>query len=170
LSRKDHVSKLLNVLKNGRRLKILDALTERPRSVKELQKCLSKRGYQHSRSTISKAYLKPLLDVGLIKREGTKYRLTFYGRNFHDALKEVSFGDLLPIHSCYYEEVVLRELKNKPKLQRTRFDCSSQSLSRVLTRLRRRVKLSPTEKRMFRAIPGTGISARALSGEIGINP
>jgi hypothetical protein len=62
LSRKDHISKLLNVLKNDRRLKILGALTERPRSVKELQKYLSKRGYHHSRSTISNAYLKPLLD------------------------------------------------------------------------------------------------------------
>lgn len=72
VSRKGHVLKLFNVLKNERRLRILDALTEKPRSVKELQECLSKINYQHSRSTISHAYINPLLEVGLIKRERNK--------------------------------------------------------------------------------------------------
>jgi predicted transcriptional regulator len=192
VSRRDHISKLFNVLKNERRLRILDALIEKPRSIKELQKCLSKMGFQHSRSTISNAYINPLLEVGLIKREGTKYRLTFYGRNFHGILRGVFLRGLLPIHSCCYEEIVLRELKDKPKtFNELAAKVPSKSLSRVLARLRKRglirknlradyvfyhkvkgcskVKLSPTEKRMFKVIPKTGISARNLSKEVEIN-
>jgi len=67
----------------------------------------------------------------------------------------------------------------------------SKSLSRVLTRLRKRrlitknpdseyvlyhkikgqpkIKLSPTEKRIFKAIPKAGISTRDLSNRVGIN-
>jgi hypothetical protein len=111
VNQKDHAVRLLNVLKNERRLGILDALMESSRSLKELQEYLKKRGYRHSRSTLVNAYVKPLLDTGLIKKEGTRYRFTFYGKNFHGILKGVFLRDLLPIHSCCYEEVVLRELK-----------------------------------------------------------
>lgn len=192
VNQKDHAIELLNVLKNGRRLKILDALMERPRSLKELQEYLKKMGYQHSRSTIIHAYVKPLLDTGLVKRERTRYRLTFYGKSFHGILKGFFLRDLLPIHSCCYEEVVLRELKTKPKtFNELAVLVPPKSLSRVLTRLRKRrlitknprsdyvfyhkikgrpeVRLSPTEKRIFKAIPKTGISARSLSKEVGIN-
>jgi predicted transcriptional regulator len=147
---------------------------------------------QHSRSTILNAYVDPLLDAGLIKKEGTRYRLTFYGKNFHGILEGFSFKDLLPIHSCCYEEVVLRELKAKPKtFNELATLVPSKSLSRVLTRLRKKglikkgpcsdhvfyhkikgrpeIKLSPTEKKIFEAIPKTGISARNLSKEVEIN-
>jgi DNA-binding HxlR family transcriptional regulator len=192
VNQRDHSTKLFNVLKNERRPKIMESLMERPSTLKELQEYLRKKGFQHSRSTIIKAYIKPLLDAGLVKREGTKYRLTFYGRNFHGILEGVFLRNLLPIHSCCYEEAVLRELKAKPST----FDelaafVPPKSLSRVLTRLRKRgliiknprseyvfyhkikgqlkIKLSPTEKRIFKSIPKTGISARSLSKEVGIN-
>ncbi len=191
LDQKDHAVRLLNVLKNERRQKILDFLMASPRSLKELQESLRKTGFQHSRSTIIKAYIKPLMDTGLVKRERTKYRLTFYGRNFHGILRGV-LGELLPIHSCCYEEVVLRELKATPK---TYDELTTlvpvKSLSRVLARLQKmglitknprseyvfyhkikgrpQIALSPTEKRTFKAIPKTGISARSLSKEVGIN-
>jgi predicted transcriptional regulator len=192
ISQEDHAIRLLNVLKNERRQEILDALTERPRGLRELQECLRKMGYQHSRSTIINAYVKPLLETGLIKKEGTRYRLTFYGKNFHGILKKAFLKDLLPIHSCCYEEVVLRELRAKPKtFNELAALVPPKSLSRVLTRLRTKglltkntrseyifyhkikgqpeIMLSPTEKRIFRAIPKNGISARSLSKEAGIN-
>jgi DNA-binding HxlR family transcriptional regulator len=191
-NQKDHTITLLNVLKNERRLKVLDALMERPMNLRELQKHLREMGYQHSRSTIVNAYVKPLLDTGLIKKERTKYRLTFYGKNFQGILKGVFLRDRLPIHSCCYEEVVLRELKAKPKtFNELATLVPHKSLSRVLTRLRKRklitrdprsdyvfyhkikgrpkIELSPTEKRIFEAIPKTGISARGLSKEVRIN-
>ena len=192
VNQKDHEVRLLNVLKNERRLRILDALMERPRSLKELQEYLKKMGYQHSRSTIINAYVKPLLDIGIVRKERTGYRLTFYGKNFHGILKGFFLRDLLPIHSCCYEEAVLRELKAKPRtFNELTALVSPKSLSRVLTRLRKsglitktlrsnyvfyhklkgqpKVKLSPTEKRIFKAIPKAGISARSLSREVGIN-
>ena len=192
VNQKDHAVRLLNVLKNERRLRILDALMERPRSLKELQEYLKKIGYKHSRSTIINAYVKPLLDIGIVRKERTGYLLTFYGRNFHGILKVFFLRDLLPIHSCCYEEVVLRELKAKPRtFNELATMLPPKSLSRILTRLRKRglitknprseyvfyhkikgqpkVKLSPTEKRIFKAIPKTGISARILSKEVGIN-
>jgi len=192
VNQKDHAIRLLNVLKNERRVKILDALVERPCSLKELQECLRKMGHQHSRSTIISAYVKPLLDTGLIKKERARYRLTFYGKSFHGILKGFFLRDLLPIHSCCYEEVVLRELKAKPKtFNELAILVSPKSLSRVLTRLRKRglitrnprsdyvfyhkikgrpeIRLSPTEKRIFEVVTKTGISARSLSKEVGIN-
>jgi len=192
VSQKDHAVRLLNVLKNERRLKALEALMERPRSLKELQEFLKKTGFQHSRSTIINAYVKPLLDTGLVKGERTRYRLTFYGKNFYGILKGVFLRDFLPIHSCCYEEVVLRELKAKPKtFNELATLVPPKSLPRVLSRLRKRglvtknpcseyvfyqkikgcpeIRLSPTEKRMFKAIPKTGISARSLSKKVGIN-
>jgi predicted transcriptional regulator len=192
VNQKDHAIRLLNVLKNERRLKILNALMERPRGLKELQEYLKKTGHQHSRSTIVNAYVKPLLDTGLIKRERARYRLTFYGKSFHGILKGFFLRELLPVHSCCYEEVVLRELKAKPKtFNELEALVPPKSLSRVLTRLRKRrlitknpsseyvfyhkikgqpkIKLSPTEKRIFKAIPKAGISARDLSKEVGIN-
>ncbi len=192
VNQKDHAIRLLNVLKNERRLKVLDVLMERPCSLKELQEYLKKMGYPHSRSTIINAYVKPLLDTGLIKRERTRYRLTFYGKSFHGILKGVFLRGLLPVHSCCYEEVVLKELKAKTKtFNELAALVPPKSLSRVLTRLRKRglitrnpcseyvfyhkikgqpkIKLSPTERRIFRAISKTGISARSLSKEVGIS-
>ena len=192
VNQKDHAIQLLNILKNERRLKILDALMKRPRSLRELQDYLRKFGYQHSRSTIINAYVKPLLATGLVRGERTRYRLTFYGKSFHGILKGVFLRDMLPIHSCCYEEAVLRKLKAKPEtFNELAALVPPKSLSRVLTRLRKKglitknprsdyvfyhkikgrpeVKLSPTEKRVFKAIPKAGISARSLSKEVGIN-
>jgi len=170
VNQKDHAIRLLNALKNERRLKIVGALMERPRSLKELQEYLKRTGHQHSLSTIVNVYVKPLLDTGLIKRERTRYTLTFYGKNFHGILKGFFLREYLPIHSCCYEEEVLRELKAKPKtFNELAALVPHKSLSRVLKRLRKsrlitknpgseyvfyhkikgqpKIKLSPTEKK-----------------------
>lgn len=113
----NHRRRLLNVLKNSRRLRTLEALCERSRSVRELQRDMRQSGFRHSRRTIVEAYLKPMMHVGLISGDGVRFEVTFYGRNIHDLLAGLgwrSLGSMLPIHSCCYEEVVLKEL-DKPE-------------------------------------------------------
>jgi len=186
-----HVRRLLNVLKNKRRWKILDALCERSGSVKELQRNLRESGFHHSRQTIVEAYLKPMIKVGLVREEGLRFKATFYGRKIHDTLAGRNSLSFLPVHSCCYEEVVLKEL-NKPKTFNELATLVPQkSLSRILMRLRARgllakssrtdyvfyhkvkgkpkMKLSQTEKRVFDAIPQVGIPVRQLSRTLGIN-
>jgi len=186
-----HTKTLLNAVKSVRRLTVIDALQERPLSVKDLQQHLRKSGYRHSRSTVTNTYLKPLREAGLIKEDGGRYRLTFYGRKIREVLQGLGCRSTLPVHSCCYEEVVMKALVSGPKT----FDelaalLNPKSLSRVLMRLRRRelmtqrhvgdyvfyhrakkkaaVSLSPTEERVFESIPDVGVSARALSKSVDI--
>jgi len=183
-----HVQRLLNAVKNSRRIKILDALCEQPRGLKELQKYLRREGFYHSRSTIRFAYLKPLITAGLAQENSARYKVTFYGRKVHDLLHKIGHGTPLPIHSCCYEETVINELMTRPRtFEELAKSVPQKSLSRILMRLRTKgflserlqreyvfyhkikgrpkVALSPTEKRVFNTIPIKGISARQLSKE-----
>jgi len=186
-----HTRQLLNAVKNKRRLKILDAFCERSLSVRELQRHLRESGFRHSRSTILEAYLKPLLRVGLVGEDGVRFRATFYGRMVQGLLSEHGSMGLLPLHSCCYEEVVLKELCTPKTFGELATLVPPKSLSRILMRLRAkgllaekprsnyvlyhrvkgklRMPLSPTEKRVFEAIPQTGIAIRSLSSAVGIN-
>jgi hypothetical protein len=111
---KTHTRQLFNVLKNKRRLKILDTVCAHSRDLKGLQRNLRKNGFNHSRTTIFENYVKPLIKVDLIREDGVTFKATFYGRRIHDILIKLGSLDLLPAHSCCFEEVVLREL-NTPK-------------------------------------------------------
>jgi len=187
----NHGRQLLNVLKNNRRWKTLETLCEHSCSLKELQQDLRKSGFRHSQQTIVEAYLKPMIKTGLIREEGAKFKVTFYGRKIHDTLRGRSSLSLLPVHSCCYEEIVLKDL-DKPKTFNELADRVPQkSLSRILMRLRARgllakssrsdyvfyhkvkgkpnISLSPTEKRVFDAIPQAGIPVRQLSNVVGIS-
>jgi len=186
-----HTRRLLNAMKNKRRLKILDALCERSRNVKELQMHLRESGFHHSHRTIVEAYLKPLMRVGLVGEDGVRFRVTFYGRKIRDMLTGLGSLNLLPFHSCCYEEVVLKELRKPKTFSELATHVPPKSLSRTLMRLRARgllvkgprtdnvfyhrvkgkprMRLSPTEKRVFDAIPQLGISVRQLSKVVGIN-
>jgi len=186
-----HTRQLFNVLKNKRRLKILHALCERSSNVKELQEHLRKSGFHHSRRTIIEAYLKPLMRVSLVREDGVRFKATFYGRNVQDFLKERDFPVVLPVHSCCYEEVVLKELKTPKTFNELATRVPPKSLSRILMRLRARgllaerphsnyvfyhkakgkpkMRLSPTEKRVFDAIPQDGIAVCSLSSAVGTN-
>jgi len=186
-----HTKILLNAVKNARRLTVIDALQEHPLSVRELQRQLKKSGHHHSRSTIANSYVKPLREAGLIKEDGARYRLTFYGRKVREALHRLGYRNTLLLNSCCHEETVLKELAQGPKtFSELGALVNQKSLSRTLMRLRRRglitekssgdcvfyhrVKkravagLSPTEKRVFEAIPEVGVSARPLSKHVGI--
>jgi len=187
----NHARQLLNVMKNKRRWKTLHTLCEGSRSVKDLQRTLRESGFHHSRRTIFEAYLKPMIKVGLVREEGALFKATFYGRRIHDILGGRGPLSLLPLHSCCYEEVVLKELDKPKTFNELAKKVPQKSLSRILMRLRARglmakstsmeyvfyhkvkgrpkMKLSPTEKRVFEAIPQVGISARPLSRVVGIN-
>jgi len=191
VSESSHARRLLNVLKNNRRWKALDVLCERPRSVRELQRDLRGSGFRHSRRTIVEAYLKPMIRVGLVGEEGVLFRVTFYGRKIHDILTGRNSLSSLPVHSCCYEEVVLKELTKPKTFEELAERVPRKSLSRVLMRLRARgllakssgtdyvfyhrvrgrpkMRLSPTERRVFDAIPQAGIAVRELSKVVGIN-
>jgi len=187
----NHVQQLLNVLKNKRRWKTLDALCEHSHSLKELQRDLRESGFNHSRQTIVEAYLKPMIKVGLVREDGVKFKVTFYGRKIHDTLTGRNSLSLLPVHSCCYEEVVLKELTKPKTFNELAARVPQKSLSRILMRLRARgllvksprrdyvfyhrvkdrprIRLSPTEERVFDAIPQAGIPVRQLSRLVGIN-
>jgi len=183
---KDHSQKLLNAVKNPRRVKILDALCEQPRSLKELQRYLKREGFYHSASTIRAAYVKPLINAGLVREDASRYKVSLYGRNVQGLLHNTALDMALPVHSCCYEEIVIRELVKKPKtFDELAMSVPQKSLSRVMKRLQNRLllsnglrgeyvfyhkakskprqTLSPTEKRVFESIPIEGISARRLS-------
>jgi predicted transcriptional regulator len=186
-----HARHLLNVLKNPRRLAILEKLCETPLSLRELQRALREMGFIHSQSIILEAYVKPMLQVGLVKEEAGGFNATFYGRKIHDALHGLSSFGQLRVHSCCYEETVLKELAKPRTFNELATHVPKKSLSRVLMRLREkglltksknkdyvfyhraknktRRKLSPTERRMFELIPPEGIAVRRLSKTVGIN-
>jgi len=192
ISSENHELKLLNAMKNRRRITILQVLGERPILLGDLQKKLGKKGFHHSQKTLSQ-YLTPLTNAGLIHNSGKRLKLTLYGGKIRDTIAKYGDEGRLPIHSSGYEERILRDLLENPRTRRDLLKkVPAKSLSRTLKRLREnnlilnnsnldRVnyfrtkrslsleKLSPTPRRMCEAIPEVGISARALSETIGIN-
>jgi DNA-binding HxlR family transcriptional regulator len=190
--RDKHIHNLLNAIKNSRRQTILNALSERPHGTKGLQEYLKSKGFQHSQRTILIEYVNPLIETGLAKRDGAKYRLTLYGVKFHQILSNFNIENLLPPHSRCYEEIVIKKLRNGAKSYAELSEFMIQkSLSRILKRLHEtglitrsatseymfyfRTKkvpkkpFSPTEKRIYKSIPEDGISAGQLSNSVGIN-
>jgi len=192
LSQDDHSLKLLNALKNERRLAILNILWQRPFSVDGLQKKLGKCRLHHSKKTISE-YLKPLLKAGLVRESSKRFLLTLYGRKVYDAVVRHGFEGWLPIHSGGYEERILRNLLDSGKTRDELIKVGpAKSLSRVLKRLLERKfivnnspsarifyfrtkralaleQLSPTQKRVCEAISQNGISASDLAESVGIS-
>jgi len=183
---------LLNAVKNDRRREIIDALSEIPNSIEDLQEYLRDKGYYHSRRTIASSYVRPLLEAGLVRKDSNKHTLTLYGRKFRDILSKFDVEDSLPSHSRCYEEILLRKLKDGPKTYEDLIGPVPQnSLSRTIQRLMEeglviktkssdyifyfktkkvpRKKFSPTEKKIYEDIPEAGASARKLSEDIGIN-
>ncbi len=183
---------LLNAIKNDRRREIMEALSERSHTIKELQKYLKDKGFYHSRSTIATTYVESLEDVGLVKEDGDKYRLTFYGQRFRHLLKDITLGNSLSSQSHCYEERLLRELKDGPKTYEDLGESVPQNiLSRSTQRLTEeglvrkskspyyvfyfrtkkvaKKKFSPTEKKVYETIPEVGVSARELSEKASIN-
>lgn len=192
LCKEEHLHDLFNAAKNHRRQEVVEALHKRTLDTKGLQEYLRNKGYHHSQHTIASEYMNPLVNTGLVRREGGKYRLTLYGQRFRDVLKSFDLENPLPPHSRCHEEKVLDKLKEGPKTFADLAGALSQkSLSRSLKRLAQddlitksktsahvfyhRTKkvpkkpFSPTERKIYESIPEVGISASELSKKVGIN-
>jgi DNA-binding transcriptional ArsR family regulator len=176
------MTKLLNTLKNERRLQILETVSKARYSVSGLQQELKKLGYYHSQQTIAEEYVAPLREVGLVEENQNRYYATVFGcrlgesiKNFHGAEK------VLPPHSECYEEIALGMLLNEPKTYED-FEgiISTKSVARVLNRLQEAgliekakeksyvfffrtkrdssvVKFSPTERRVYESVSADGV-------------
>jgi len=190
----DFMTKLLNTLKNKRRLQLLEMISEEPHSIMQLQQKLRKLGFNHSQETICREYLNPLTTVGLADEYQNLYRSTLFGRRVNDLAK--NFPDLegfLSPHSECYEEIALNALMKGPQtLEGLKGIIPEKSLSRVLSRLQKAALAEtntdkdyifffatkrspdnsdfyPTEKRVYERIPKEGISAQSLAKEAGIS-
>jgi predicted transcriptional regulator len=182
----DHVHHLFNALKNERRRKVMQALSNHPHSIERLQGFLKSEEYYHSQQTITHQYVEPLVEAGLLRKDGAKYRLTLYGRKFLSIIAKFDGENPLPPRSLCYEETLLRELRNGPKSYTDLVESVPlKSLSRPLHRLLEsglvkksnsssyvfyfktkkmpQKAFSPTERRVYEAIPDEGISAHGLS-------
>ena len=184
----NYMRNLLNALKNGRRLKILAVTAEERAGIERLQYRLREEGYNHSRETVTKEYMVPMVDAGLIEENQDHYRATILGRKISELTGNFrNFGELFPPHSECYEETSLNALLETSRT----FDgfegiMPPKSVARVLKRLeqanfvetkeendyifyfktkrdRRESKLSPTEEKIYENIPDEGIPARKIA-------
>lgn len=188
MQRPNFVEQLLNTLKNGRRLQILDLISRQSYSLSQLQQKLTSFGYHHSQQTIVEEYINPLVEVGLVQEDQNPFHATVLGRKVNEFVK--NFQDLenvLPPHSECYEETILDALIERPRTyQDARMMIPAKSVARVLSRLQRTglietskeknyififktrrdsnlEKFSPTERRVYQNIPADGVSAKKLS-------
>lgn len=186
----DYLKELYNVLKNETRLHILKSIVNGRYSVSQLQQELKKTGHSHSQDTINEEYLQPLMAVGLATESRDEYYATTFGGRLTEVLLEFpEFAEMLPAHSECYEEMLLRALLSGPKtFENIETIISSKIASRILKRLRQvgliqtpeerdyifffrskrdpnKEAFSPTEKRIYDAIPNEGISAGKLAKE-----
>ena len=189
----DKLVRLLNAIKNRRRLKILQILSPQPHDLEELRVDLKDEGCYHSLNTVEK-YIEPLIETRLVKAVKNRYTLTSHGREIQEALKGHGLEAFSP-HSNCYEELCIQALRSGRKTyQELAGILEPSTLQRVLKRLEKaelivrkhpsdRVffstvygkpdgKLSPTERRILNAIKrnrSPGVSARELSKLVGIN-
>jgi predicted transcriptional regulator len=194
MQRPNFVEQLLNALKNGRRLQILDLISTQGYSLSQLQQKLASLGYHHSQQTIVEEYINPLVEVGLVQEAQNPFHATVLGCKVNDFAK--NFQDLenvLPPHSECYEETILDALVERPRTyQDARMLIPTKSVARVLSRLQRTGLIetskeknyififrtrrdsnletfSPTETRVHHNIPADGVSAKKLSENAGIS-
>jgi len=190
----DYMAKLLNTLKNRRRLKILEILLNKQYEATRLQQELKNLGYRHSHRTIIGEYISPLIEVGLVEENHNKYHTTLFGCKLNELAKDLStIGEFLPPHSGCYEEKAIEALYESPKTyEELKSLIPAESLSRILKRLQdvnlttkdnensyifyfktkrnpRQEKLSPTEKRVYENIPEEGITAQKLADKTNIS-
>jgi len=185
--------RLLNAIKNRRRLKILQILSPQPQDLKELRVDLKDEGCYHSLDTVEK-YIEPLIETGLVRAVKNRYTLTSLGREIQEILREHGLEAFSP-HSNCYEELCIQALRSgKKTYQELAGILEPPTLQRVLKRLEKaelivrdhssdRVffstthgkpdgKLSPTEGKILNAIKrnrSPRVSARELSKLVGIN-
>jgi predicted transcriptional regulator len=188
MQRPNFVEQLLNTLKNGRRLQILDLISRQGYSLSQLQQKLTSLGYHHSQQTIVEEYINPLVEVGLAQEGQNPFRATVLGGKINELVKSSQdLENVLPPHSECYEETTLDALLERPRTyEDARMIIPAKSVARVLSRLQRSALIktskeknyififktrrdsnletvSPTERRVYQNIPADGVSAKKLS-------
>jgi predicted transcriptional regulator len=184
----DFMTKLLNAIKNERRMQLLETIGNERSTVMQLQRKLKQQGFNHSQQTMIEQYINPLMDVGLADQTQNLYCATLFGSKVSELTKDFhDLGRMLPPHSECYEEVTLGLLLRGPRIHEDlRTIIPAKSLSRVLSRLQKATlaetskerdyifffatkrdacmeRLSATEKRVHSNIPPEGIPARRLA-------
>jgi predicted transcriptional regulator len=188
MQKPDFEEKLLNTLKNERRLQLLGLISKQGYPISQLQQKLKTLGFNHSKQTIVEEYINPLVDVGLVEDAQNPYHATILGYKVNDLVGDFHYlNEILPPHSECYEETILETLMDRPRTyQEMRAVVSAKSLARVMSRLQRTAlvqtndeknyifffqtkrdshlsTLSPTERRVYENISEDGISAGKLA-------
>ncbi len=189
------VVRVLNAIKNTRRLQILSILSKHQCSAPKLQQHLKEMGYSHSLATIEEEYLRPLVETQLVFRTRNDYVATRFGLYLCTLFQRLpTIGDLLPPHSECHEEMILANLLGRPMTfeELKGADPETNSTMRVLSRLEKsglvstgkerdyifffrsrrdpqKEVLSPIMKKVYDSMPEEGISARRLAQGTGIS-
>ena len=188
----DFMKDLMNVLKSDTRLYVLRTIAKGHYSARKLQQELRKAGRSYSQDTIVKAYLCPLVEVGLAIEVQDGYCETTFGRRLTELIEgSANMVNFLPVHSACYEEAVLKALLSGPKTFEDINGLVSQKIvSRILRRLKKvglvetpmerayifffRSKRDPaketfssTASKVYSDIPNEGISAKKLAEKTG---
>jgi predicted transcriptional regulator len=185
---------LLNVLKNGTRLAILQTIIKGRCSINKLQQELKKAGYLHSQDTLAEEYLYPLVAVGLATESQDNFSVTTFGGRLTTLVQNIpEFSDVLPAHSECHEENILKILHDGPKtFEEIEKIVPSKIVSRILKRLKtvglietpeerdyvfffrskrdlNKESLAETENKVYTNIPDEGTSAKKLAQKTGIS-
>ena len=167
----------------------ITAATRDPESLKFLQLFSQGRMNLHAKTEVSKEHVRELLQAGLIFLDKNTYKLTSAGQKILETLSEypLEFSEKTEVHdetvltlllggTNTFESlsqavprteltIALRRLKASGLLDRT----SSQGDVLYFTTKRRPTRhLLPTELKVFKDIPKTGITARELSRKLGL--
>jgi len=190
----NYMINLLNALKNKRRIQILEILSKQKISLARIRQELKFKGYNHSQKTIEQEYITPLVNVGLVEQQNGKYYATIFGSEINKLIKNFEeISQIFPAHSECYEETIISILMGRPKTyEELKQFIPSKSVARVLQRLSAakliktpeerdyvyyfrtkrdptKLKLSPTEEKVYGNIPSEGIPAGTLADRTGIS-
>ena len=184
------MTRVLNAIKNERRIHILQLLYEKLQTGKEMQDGLRSMGNKHSLTTIYE-YLRPLFEAELVRYNREGYAVTDRGAKVVQLLDETDFLLGFPRNSSCHEEFSLIAIKNGyrtfedlaklidrsvlprtiSRLQRAGLVESKHPRDHVqFCRIRMRLlgEISPTERRVFHAIGEGWVSVRDLSKAVEI--
>jgi predicted transcriptional regulator len=185
---RDFMPHLMNVLKNKKRLEALEIISRNQITITKLQQELKKLNNYHGQETLAEDYVQPLIDVGLVDQDQSRYSATTFGQKISELIRRSpGIAEYLPAHSECHEETVLLTLLKEPKTRDALESIIPRgSIARVLSRLQsselierpnendhifffrtqrnpNKEKLSPTEKRVYENVPSDGVSARRLA-------
>lgn len=191
LAEKPSLTDLLRLSKNEGRLQILKRLNDKPGTLQELREHLKHAGHSYSKNTLRHRYIQPLVDVSVVEEQNGVYTITINGKSIFNLLT-TSEVMKLSTSSQGYDELLLKHLLSGPKtyedlrdvvpngalrrslrrLQKNNFVVKPTLNGRIFyyaTKKRPTRKLSPTEMKIFKALPSEGLSAKDLSEKVGIS-